>query len=165
MIHRLKLWLIIALSCVAVSVVSAQPGGKKNKKQEVEEKLKEYRHYVMQTELGLDDATAAKLFAATDPMLDQMRDLRAEMKKLTDDIELEARKTKPDDKKLTELLDSLSKKELEYQTLRVSAFDKTKEILTPLQRVKLLQTMQELDKKIRDLIREAKATKNSPAKP
>jgi Spy/CpxP family protein refolding chaperone len=161
---RYTLWFVILFSFFALGVASAQPTGKKNKRQEVEEKLKEYRHYVLQTELGLDDATAAKLFAVTDPMLDQMKTLRAEIKKLNDDILLEAARAKPDEKKLTEMLDTISKKELEFQTLRVGSFDKTKDVLTPVQRVKLLQIMAELDKKIREMIKEAKTAKTPPQK-
>jgi Spy/CpxP family protein refolding chaperone len=153
---RTMLMLVAFFMFFSVGLASAQPNLKKNRRQEVEAKLKEYRHYVLQKELGLDDATAEKLFAVIDPSIDVMKDLRAEQKKLNDAIELEVAKAKPDDKKLNELLDALGKNELAFQTARIDAFDKTKDMLTPQQRVKLLKTLMELDRKIREMIREVK---------
>jgi Spy/CpxP family protein refolding chaperone len=159
---RMTVLMVAFVAFFSLGLASAQPGLKKNKRQEVEEKLKAYRHYVLQQELGIDDATAEKLFAATDPLIDQMRDLRADQKKIQDDIELEAAKIKPDDKKLNELLDALGKNELAFHTARIEAFDKTKDVLTPLQRVQLLKTLTELDRKIREMIREVKKGPKAP---
>jgi Spy/CpxP family protein refolding chaperone len=159
---RMIIILVAFLTSFSLGIASAQPNLKKNKRQEVEEKLKEYRHYVLQKELGIDDATAEKLFSATDPLIDQMKDLRVEQKKLQTDIELEAAKTKPDEKKLNDLLDSLGKSELAFQTARIEAFDKTKDVLTPLQRVQLLRILAELDRKIREMIREVKKGPKAP---
>ena len=159
---RMTVLMVAFVAFFSLGLASAQPGLKKNKRQEVEEKLKAYRHYVLQQELGIDDATAEKLFAATDPLIDQMRDLRADQKKIQDDIELEAAKIKPNDKKLNELLDALGKNELAFHTARIEAFDKTKDVLTPSQRVQLLKTLTELDRKIREMIREVKKGPKAP---
>jgi Spy/CpxP family protein refolding chaperone len=134
----------------------AEAQGGKKKREEIEEKLDSYRRFLITEELGLDEATATKLFAATDPYTEKMRDIRKEQRRLKNDLETEAAKSKPDEKKLDEILSSMSKKELEYQTLRMESFDATKGILTPLQRVALLDLLADIDRRLREMISAAK---------
>lgn len=154
--YVLSLLLLVGVLLGAAAPAEAQRGRKRD---EVEEKIKLYRNTLIAEELGLDEATATKLFAATDPYTDKMRVIKKDQRKLRTALETEAAKGKPDDKKIEELLDQLTASEKEYNDLRIQAFEATKGILTPLQRVELLELLNDIDRRIREMIAAAKSPK------
>src|SRR5262245_6269371 len=113
MARRVALLLIGVIVFGLYGLSFAQKPNKKTTKQaEVEARIKEYRHYIIQTELGLDDATATKLFAAMDPYVEKIQGLRLEEREINQNIKAELLKDKPDEKKLEGLLDDLTAKDL-----------------------------------------------------
>lgn len=157
MVRRVASLLIGVIVFGVYGLSFAQKPNKKTAKQaQVEERIKEYRHYIIQTELGLDDATAAKLFAVMDPYTEKIQTLRLEEREIHQNLKAELLKEKPDEKKLEGLLDDLTAKDLEIQKTRNEAFQATKGILTSKQRVELLELIPDVDRRIRELIKEAK---------
>jgi Spy/CpxP family protein refolding chaperone len=153
---RLALLSAIALAFSLLGAAAAQ-GGKR--REELAEKLKMYRKIVVAEELGLDETTTTKLFAVLDVYFEKLKDSRQEQRKLKTALESEAAKARPDDKVLDDLLDKLVEKEKEFQKLRIDSFTATEGILTPLQRVQLLDIIGDLDARIRKMIDAAKKGK------
>lgn len=148
--------MILLSTSLFVLLASSLLWAKGEKREELAEKIRSYRKIVIAEELGLDQATTDKLFPVLDGYMDQMRDTRKEQKQLRKEIDAEAAKQKPDIRKLDGLLEALSQKELEFQTLKIESFQATKGILTPLQRVELLELLPDIDRRIREMIAEAK---------
>ncbi len=95
----------------------------------------------IKAELGLDDATAIKLFAALDTHRKTMKPIREEVEELKVALDEALAAKKPDEKRISDLLDRFATNRRAAEAERWLLADTVRKILTPSQAARFLMLM------------------------
>ena len=149
---RLAVALAVALAVVAPTVADAQPRPGRprqgvDRREQIKKKIRALRAYTLTEELGLDEATAAKLFpilAKYDDELGKRVVLRA---KLRADLD-----TAADDAAVDRIIDELVANQKALVDLDAQRFAELRKVLTPKQAGRLLVVLPALERKVQNML-------------
>jgi Spy/CpxP family protein refolding chaperone len=151
-VTRAVVALAVALAVVAPAVADAQPRPRPgvDKRERIKKKIRALRAYTLTEELGLDEATASKLFpilAKYDDELGKRVVLRA---KLHQDLETAA--ARGDDAAVDKVIDELVANQKALVDLDAQRFGELRKVLTPRQAGRLLVVLPALERKVQNML-------------
>ena len=106
----------------------------------------------LQEVLGLDEQTSLKLNVVLKKFDEQRVAIRKEMKQVTKNLKELVAAPKPDDVKITAALDSLNSIGEKMKSMQSQEIAEVRKILTPLQQAKFVLQMDQIRKRMRDLV-------------
>jgi Spy/CpxP family protein refolding chaperone len=152
----------LALACgLASTAADAQPrradpaGGARvdERRERIKKRIRALRAYTLTDELGLDEATAAKVFPILSKYDDQIGKQLAARHKLRGD--LDAAIARGDTKAIDPLIDDLVANQKALWAIDEKRFAELRKVLTPQQAAKLLVVLPALERKVQRLLERA----------
>jgi hypothetical protein len=159
--RRIALALALALASGLASTAAAQPrrdtpaaGARADERRErIKKRIRALRAYTLTDELGLDEATAAKVFPILSKYDDQIGKQLAARHKLRGD--LDAATARGDTKAIDPLIDDLVANQKALWAIDEKRFAELRKVLSPQQAAKLLVVLPALERKVQRLLERA----------
>jgi len=150
----------LALALAATPAL-AQPRGRGggsaapavDRRERIKKRIRALRAYTLTDELGLDEATAAKMFPILSKYDDELGKRLVARVKLTRD--LDAATAKGDDKAIDVAIDELVANQKALWALDEKRFDELRKVLTPKQAGRLLVVLPALERRVQNMLERA----------
>jgi len=152
----LRVALAALLLAPAAAMAQPGPGGPGPARAKLKQRIQQVRVQLLQTEVGLDEASARKAAGVIEGFDTLRRGYRLQQKQARERIEFLLQTDSKDMGAFKTEVAKMRKAHIELQKLRVTEFDALTKVLTPRQSAQLILGLERVKRKLRRRLRKAR---------